>query len=280
MRNFLHSRFIIFVVIAVILCVIALQASIFSDGRTPFLTNFVGIIVSPFQKAANGVSGFFDRIHGYIFEFDELQEENERLNAQLREAEAKLREVDHIIEENESMRRLLGLNPDAKDNLELEIAEVIGESIGGISTSLTIDKGSLSGIKQNDCVMTADGMVGFISEVGTTFSVVTLLSDPSMQMGAMISRTREVAVCQGDFVLMRSGKLKLSYLKKDADIMVGDPIETSGLGEVFPKGVLIGYIEEVVPESHGISDYAVIRPAVDLNDLKTVFVVKSFKNEG
>ena len=95
-------------------------------------------------------------------------------------------------------------------------------------------------------------------------------------MGAVVSRTREVVVAEGSFELAGDGLLRLSYLQNDSDVLVGDTVETSGYGGIFPKGLLIGTITEVLPESHGISTYAKIQPAVDLTALKKVYIVKSF----
>ena len=72
------------------------------------------------------------------------------------------------------------------------------------------------------------------------------------------------------------GLLRFSYLKNDSDVLAGDAVETSGYGGVFPKGLLIGWVAEVLPESHGLSAYAKVRPAADLSQLKKVYIVKSF----
>ena len=102
------------------------------------------------------------------------------------------------------------------------------------------------------------------------------ITDVSVKMGAVVSRTREVVVAEGSFELAGDGLLRLSYLQNDSDVLVGDTVETSGYGGIFPKGLLIGTITEVLPESHGISTYAKIQPAVDLTALKKVYIVKSF----
>lgn len=118
--------------------------------------------------------------------------------------------------------------------------------------------------------------MGYVSTVGLNFCEVKPVTDLSLKVGAVVSRTREVVVAEGSFDLAEEGLLRLSYLKNDSDVLVGDTVETSGYGGVFPKGLLIGTITEVLPESHGISTYAKIRPAVDLSALKKVYIIKSF----
>ena len=69
------------------------------------------------------------------------------------------------------------------------------------------------------------------------------------QCGALITRTRETAIAEGDYDLMADGNLRLSYLTEDTSVVIGDTVETSGRGGVFPKGVMIGTVESVLPES-------------------------------
>ncbi|MDP4110104.1 MAG: rod shape-determining protein MreC [Bacillota bacterium] len=279
MREFFRTKTFLFLLVAALISLSVFFYTAFTNGNISATSNAAGVIITPIQNGTTGVAGFFGNIYGYLYRYNALKAENEKLKSELRETKDKLRDAEEIQDENEHLRDLLGLKQKNK-SFDFEMAEIIAVNIGNWSNVFTIDKGSLSGLKQNDCVITEDGMVGYISEVGSTFSEVVTVIDPSMQAGAIVSRTRDVAVAQGAFDLMEQGKLKLSYIKKDNDIIAGDIIETSGLGGVFPKGVPIGTVEKIVPESHGISNYAIIKPTVDLNNISKVFVIKSFKITG
>ncbi|MCX7614150.1 MAG: rod shape-determining protein MreC [Clostridiales bacterium] len=276
MRDFFRSKTFLFLLAAAGLSFAVFCFTAFTEGKISATSNITGILITPIQKGTTGVAGFVDNIYGYLYRYDSLQEENKKLKEELQDTKNKLQSAQEAAEENTHLRELLGLKQKNK-SFDLEMAEIIASSTGNWNTALTIDKGSLSGIKVNDCVITEDGMVGYISEVGTTFSEVVTVIDPTMQAGAIVSRTRDVAVAQGSFDLMDQGMLKLSYIKKDSDIMEGDTVETSGLGGVFPKGIIIGTVQKILPEPHGISNYAVIKPAVNLNKISKVFIVKSFK---
>ena len=126
-------------------------------------------------------------------------------------------------------------------------------------------------------VVTGDGLMGYVSSVGYNFCEAKPVTDLSMSIGAIVSRTRETVVAEGSYELSEQGLLRLSYLKNDSDVLVGDMVESSGYGGIFPKGLLIGSITEVLPESHGLSTYAKIQPAVDLDELKKVYIIKSFE---
>lgn len=276
MRDFFRTKTFLFILAAAVLSFGVFFYSAFTEGKMSATSNITGLFISPIQKGTAGVAGFFDNIYGYLYRYDTLKEENEKLKAELQQAEKELRSAQKANEENSHLRELLDLKQ-KNSSFVFEMAEIIAVNTGNWSTVFTIDKGSLAGIEVNDCVITGDGMVGYVSEVGTTFSEVLTVIDPSMQAGAIVSRTRDVAVAQGSFDLMEQGKLKLSYIKKENDIIVGDTIETSGLGEVFPKGIVIGTVEKIIPEPHGISNYAIISPAVDLNNINEVFVIKTFE---
>ena len=120
-------------------------------------------------------------------------------------------------------------------------------------------------------------MVGFVAVVAPNYCEVTTVIDTEMQAGALITRTREVTIAEGDYTLIDSGELRLSYLKQDADIVIGDTVETSGRGGLFPKGIMIGTIEQILPEEHGMSNYAIVKPFVDVDKVSHVFIIKDFE---
>ena len=129
----------------------------------------------------------------------------------------------------------------------------------------------------DDLVITDDGMVGYVSNVTPTYCDVTTVIDTNMQAGALITRTREVGIAEGDYALMDEGNLKLAYLDPDSGVVIGDTVETSGRGGVFPKGIMIGTVERIVPEENGISNYAVIKPFVDVEKVTNVFIITDFE---
>ena len=138
---------------------------------------------------------------------------------------------------------------------------------------LTIDAGSADGLEKNDSVVTAQGMVGYVSSLTEHSAQVTTILDSNMSAGARLVRTGEIAVAQGDYQLMTDGKLKVSYLSRDADVVVGDTVQTSGSGGLFPKGLGIGTVESIQTESDGMSNYAIIQPLVDISSLTRVYII-------
>lgn len=268
------SKLFIWALILLVLCTVIIGFNI-GTGKLSPLTNAAGTAVTPVQRALTTVGDFFGDMAGYFYRYNTLQEENAALKARVQELEKAERDYYAAIDENTYLRELAGLK---RKNAEFdyELAEVIGVSSDNITTTFTLSRGTNDGIEVNDTVVTGDGLVGYVSTVGVNFCEVKPVTDLSFKVGAVVSRTREVVVAEGSFDLAEEGLLRLSYLKNDSDVLVGDTVETSGYGGIFPKGLLVGTITEVLPESHGISTYAKVKPAVDLSGLKKVYIIKSF----
>ena len=156
---------------------------------------------------------------------------------------------------------------------------MVGSDQNGYSHTLTLSQGSADGLALKDLVMTADGVVGYISELGLTWSKVTTILDSACEIGAVVTRTRDVGVLDWEYELSEEGLAKLAYLNTGVVLQSGDTVETSGVGGIFPKGILLGRVRELRTESHGISQYAVLEPAVDVDRIHTVFVITNFESE-
>ena len=275
MRKFFSSRAVGVMVLVLLMCVGSIVYSGATGKSNPVSTS-AKVAVTPLQKVFSNITGAMSHGLAYFTEYDELAAENERLNKELREAQQLLRDAQIALDENDRLRTLAGIK-ERNRSYEFEVAEVIARSVGDWQSTLTLDKGSNNEIEPNDLVITDDGMVGYVTISEPNYCEVTTVIDTEMKAGALITRTREVAVAEGDYTLMDSGALRLSYLSQDADIVIGDTVETSGRGGLFPKGIMIGTVEQILPEEHGMSNYAVVRPFVDIRSVSHVFIIKSFE---
>ena len=268
------SRFLIGGAVVAALCVLSALYSGITGNPSP-VTRVVRFVTTPVQRAASGIGGFFGKGLSYFTDFDTLQAENEELKRQIREMEQTVRDAELALEENARLRQQAG-QPERQRDLTTVEAEVIARNPGDWATTLTLDKGSNHGVEVGDLVITVDGMAGYVSEVAGNTCEITTVVDVEMQCGALITRTRETAIAEGDYDLMAEGNLRLSYLTEDASVVIGDTVETSGRGGVFPKGVMIGTVENVLPEDNGISYYAVLRPFVDVDTVSSVSIVTDY----
>ena len=274
MRRFFKSKPAVF---ALILAVVAAGVMIYafvSPSPTP-LTNVLGIIVTPIERGASAVGDKISGFFGYFKGVDALREENEELRAKLAEYRELESEYYAAINENRELRVLSDLKIRHTD-YDVIMCSVVTKVSRSYTSSFTVNRGSADGIEIGDCVMTDGGFVGVVSAVKLTSAEVMTLINVESKFAARSARTKEIMVAEGNFELASSGLLKIAYLKDGADIAVGDVIETSSMGEQYPSGITVGTVTAVEREKHGISNYAVIEPAVDVTSLRTVFFVKSF----
>lgn len=277
MKDLLHNRFFIGILVVTLFFIGFMLSSATNSEMSP-PENLAGMIITPFQNVFSRLFGTGGNIVRSLTEYDEVVDDNESLRKQLAEMEDKLSDFERYKTENEQLKSILDIKEQNID-FKFEMANVIGKEPGGWFMSYIIDKGTLSGIEAGDPVVTPDGLVGKISETGTTWSRITTILDRDCAAGAVISRTGDVAVAEGDLEFGNQGLCKLSYIENTVKLNRGDIAETSGLQGTFPKGIRIGRIEDVRPDSTGISQSAIIRPAVDFTKLRQVYIIIEFTKD-
>lgn len=280
MKDFLRNNGILILIIALLLTLITAVLSFTFGGVANPFANLAGVVATPFRNGFHSLVSWTEGVYSDAFErerlvqeLEELKQENARLREQARTGEAASRE-------NERLRDLLGLKEKRAD-FDLESATVTAHGSSNWASTLTISKGSAADVAAGDCVVDQYGnLVGVINKVGLNWSTLMTVVDMDLEMGALIARTDGAAIAEGDFNLMEEGKLKLTYLPDGSQLLAGDAILTSGLvsgGEAtYPSGLVLGYVQEVRSEHSGMSDYAVLTPAADLDSLEQVFVIKDF----
>ena len=216
------------------------------------------------------MSGFF----GFLFEMQDYKKVNDDLTKRIADLEQNYRSTEEIAAENVQLKALLDLQEEAYDDYQSTGAKIIGWSSDNWYNTYTINKGSLSGIKAQDMVVTELGLVGQVQEVGLNWARVTTLVDTASTVGVCVVRTGDVAMLDGDTELGKDGMCKLNFVNKQAEIVVGDMLETSGLGEVFASGIAVGRVAELHADSTGVNQYAVVEPAVDFAKTRYVLVLK------
>ncbi len=275
MRDFFTSRtFIAMCIIAVLLLgMVAVSAA--DSGHVTVFEDIIGTFITPLQNICSTIASKSGDFVAIFSEHNELKAENEKLKNELATVHSALRDAQQATLENESLKGILDIKEENPD-FQFESALIVASEQSGYSHTLTLNKGSVSGIEKRDLVITPEGLVGYISELGTTWCKVTTLLDSSCEIGAIVTRTQDIGVIEGDFTLSQNGMCKVSYLSNEVQLSSGDSVVTSGIGGIFPSGLLAGYVVEIKPESHGISQYAVVETAVDFSNLKNVFIITEF----
>lgn len=275
MWNVIKKRFIPILLIftVVVLVVMGLSGNRKENGKTSFVADAIGIVVSPVQGAFSWVIGNFASMGEYLHGMATSVEENETLRSQILQLETMARDCEEYKNENERLRSLLDFK-EKEQNYETIGAEVIAKEPGSRFQIFTIDRGTMDGIAQGCAVIDSQGLIGYVFDIGTTWAKVATIIDADTNVGALLTKTGEQAVVEGDMELSREGLCKMVYIPKDASIMIGDPVETSGLGGVYPKGLFIGRIKEINTQQGELYKEVIVEPAVDFQRIREVLVIK------
>ena len=257
---------------AVILFSITLALSVSPSNEGFNLFNFGGIVLSPIQDAASNVKDSIANIGSYFGDRKKLNDEIDEARRQIRFYERQIAGLEGLVIENENLKQTLGFKEENPE-LELVYANIVARDPSNFFNILTINKGTIDGIKLHDTVITKDGLVGLISEVSLNFSKVTVVTDPSAVIGVKVSRTHEVCVLEGDMENKLSGMCKLTLLPPNPEAKVGDIVKTSGYGGIFVGDITVGKIVSVSQEEHTISSYALLEPMVDIKKITAVMVI-------
>lgn len=244
-------------------------------GNSSILRNAVSTVVTPAQSAftwcIDSISGLFGR----FWEYDSLKQEIESLKMRLAAQEEQLYQAKKQAEENENLKNYLELK---SENIDFTFcdARVIGREAGNYLTFFTLNRGSLHGIEKNMPVIEGWNVVGYITEVGLNWSKVMTFIETASSVGCYVERTGELGVVKGDFSYKASGLCRLYYLPEEADVQEGDRIITSGNGDIYPAGLVVGTVSEVLPDEFSRSIDAIITPSADLSSLRRVMIITSF----
>ena len=146
-------------------------------------------------------------------------------------------------------------------DFELTGASVCGRESGNYSSVFMLDAGTSAGISKNMTVVTGDGILGYIADVGPNWSKAVSVLESSSAVGVYSERSGVTGVLEGDFSLALEGLCRISYLEEGADIEVGDRIMTGGYGSVYPRGIMVGYVERIEQNEFSRSLTAYVRPS-------------------
>ena len=274
MKRFLREN-------GVLLLFVALVASVLIGvgkqklGVDP-LSNVWTAAAAPIRSGINAVINWTEGVYDYLFHYQDMEQEVSELRRQVARLEDQVRQGQEASRENAQLRALLQLQEKRRD-FRFESARVSARGTQGWESTLTISKGSSAGVKAGNCVITETGaLVGVVSQVGLNWATVDTIISPNMELGALSTRANVAGILEGELSSMQQGMVRLSYLPMDCDLRPGDEVLTSGRGEVYPSGLVVGSVDQVKTDLSGMSRFALIRPAVELDRLIEVFVIKEF----
>ncbi len=284
---FKNPFFIITLAATVLISALSLVMRI--NGKMSFADDAVSALMLPFEKASRSIGDFFGNIGQYFRDYDSLKKENEELKMRIKDMSAAVDNADKLRRENEWLYDFLDLK---RKNTSYELCEasVISYSQIDYLANFTVDRGSSAGIKKGMAVITEDGLLGCITQVGATTSVCTATVNPNFSVGVYteridgegeeqsVSETGESLIATGNFADASSSYMRISHLPETASVASGDIVRTAG-SDIYPRGLFIGTVVSVEADEFSQSMYALVDTGTDINSVSRVMIIKSFTEE-
>ncbi|MBP3485377.1 MAG: rod shape-determining protein MreC [Oscillospiraceae bacterium] len=275
MKRFFRENRGLLLLCALLLTGVLWALSVLGGGS--LLSAVVNLLVTPFRSASGAVAGWVEEGYDYAFRYEELLRELEAVKERNAQLEAAARAGEDAVREADRLRDLMGL-AERRADFEMEAASIVMRTSSSWQATVTLNKGIRQGVAQGDCVVDQYGnLVGVVRSVDFNSCLVATVVDAELELGGRVARTDADAVLEGDFTLMLEGRLKLSYLPADTELIAGDQIVTSGVGMLYPAGLVVGAIRSVHTEADGLGRYAVVEPTAHLDELKYVYIIKEFE---
>ena len=274
MKKFLRDNGILIIIAAVLLAAVLGIGVSFLDYNP--LTGVINAIGAPFRALSTAVTEWTADRYDRAFRYEQLVAENDRLRQQVADLQESARKGEDALREVEQLRDLLGLSNERPELVFVD-ASVTQRSSTNWGSDLTLNKGTLDDVEVDDCVIDQYGnLVGIVTETGPNWALVTTVLNPKTELGGRVARIDCNAILEGDFTLMEQGEIRLSFLPADTKLISGDQVVTSGLGGKYPEGLSVGTIRSLHTEADGISRYAVVEPAADIEGVRYVYIITDY----
>lgn len=276
MKDFFDTwKFKILVIVAVFL--VGIMAYAGANGRlTAAPQELLSVVLTPLQKVTSALSGGAASVWEKYTSIDDVMDRNEQLEAENAELRQQMVDYDRIKAENDAYKALARIQ-DTNSEASYVSAFVIGRDPLDEFGGFTLDQGSTDGVTVNDAIISDRGyLLGVVVEVDATSCKVMTILHPSFNAAGVISRTRENGIITGSADYAADGQCVLTNLDRATEARKGDQVITTGLGGVFPANLLVGTVQEVVPEQSGKSSSAVILPGADPRTVKHVFIITEY----
>ena len=264
-----NYKIAIFIVIILAVSLIMLSYNFKNAPTSGFVRKIVLEVAAPVQYVLNASArSVGDAWSRYIFLVG-MEDENRNLKKKINELKADLILYQEGYLEAERLKKLLSI----KDDYEYHLvsARVIGKEQAALSKTILINKGGTQGLRVGMPVLAEPGLIGRIIDISWHASKVLLLIDESSNIDAIVQRSRVQGIING----AGSRGCIMKYVSKAQDVKEGDIIVSSGLGGIFPKGLMLGVVSSVDRQESGLFLKIKIAPSIDFSKLEEVSVLAS-----
>ncbi|MBQ2927582.1 MAG: rod shape-determining protein MreC [Oscillospiraceae bacterium] len=276
MRKLFSTKVRIILVVALLLT--AGLAIMSSTGTHSLPGTIVQTLMSPIRAVGNALTDTAEKYYSYMFQYEALAAENAELKADIAQMEDVARQADSVNRENARLRGLLNLKATNEDYVMVD-AYIIGWNSTDWNSTLTINRGTTSGIQENMCAVTENGqVVGLVTEAGPNYAVIKTILDSTLEISGTISVSGYNGMVSGGYIDGHKTLLKMEYLPSSSILRNNDQVVTSG-STVYPRGLIIGSIVDAGFEETGVAKYALLKPAAEVNTLEQIFIITKYTTD-
>ena len=254
-------------------CILIITIVLGKTYNIPILSTVVNTVLYPIEKSVYYISESIEKVALRFKNVESFIKTNEELQKTVDELKYENTVLNQYKEENDNLKNLLDLKKRYK-SYQGTGANVIGKDSGNWYKVFTIDKGLSNDINKNSVILADGGLVGYVDEATYLTSKVVSIIDSRSNVSAEVVRTGDMGIVKGDIELGNNGLCVLK-INSESEVVKGDQIITSHLSSIYPPGILIGVVEDVVTSDNELVNYAHIRPIVDFKHLEHVLVIEN-----
>lgn len=270
MFSFLEKENRLKVALHVLVISISLVGIIKRDRVYSETSYFERVIIDSLAPIQSSIFFVKDRtksfVNNYIYLVN-VKKNSQKLQNQISELENQIFQLQELKKENQRLKSLLKFGEEL--SFERVLARVIGWDSNNSIKVLRINRGKVHGLKEKYTVISAKGLVGYVYRVSDDFADVITILHQDNRVDAIVTRTRSHGIVEG----YSNGKGIMKYVTRSEPIAINDQVMTSGLGNIYPKGLKVGTISKIEKESYGITQLVEINPSVDFRRIEEVIVL-------
>lgn len=276
MKRFFTARIRVILIVAVLLSAALAVLSNATGMSIP--TMLTQAALAPIRAGANAMTQAAEQWYSYMFRYEALAAENEALKEQIAHMEDQARLADSVKRENGRLRDMMGLTS-ITETYDLVDANIIGWSSTDWTNTMTINRGSDSGITIDMVAITANGeVVGLVTEVGPNYAVVKTVLDSTLEISTIIASSGYNGMVKGGYYYKSINHLIMDYLPSSAIIRNNDQVVTAG-STVYPRNLIVGHVVDAGFDDTGVAKFAVLEPAAEIDSLEQVFLLTNYTTE-
>ena len=260
-------------VLVILLSFFVLSRERFVFKKNSAFENFMIDSLAPIQREMAFIQRTLKSIFTHYFDNISASKENKVLKKEIAFLENRIFTYEEIERENKRLKKMLRFGKGTA--WKKILAQIVGWDASSDFRVLRINKGMNEGIRLESTVVTNNGLVGYVYRLSDHFSDILTILDPNNRMDGIVQRTRTLGILEG----YSSGKCLMKYVAGTELIILNDIVLTSGLGNIYPKGLVIGRVSKIERESYGVTQRIEVAPTVDFNKLEEVVVLVSDKKQ-